>query len=187
MENSNTNNPDCGDDIRNRINRRRSKRKRNRKRCKHYAEEVEVKIMTLANGEGLPKPRYETDGAVCCDLSAAINEDIIIEPGRWATIPTGFCFEVPPGIGTFIFPRSGTAKNFGIKVLNSPGVVDWDYRGEIMVLLENVSEEPYTVQRGFRMAQMVFVRTLRVVFVGADTLSETQRDDQGFGSTGLGS
>jgi dUTP pyrophosphatase len=148
---------------------------------------VEVAIQRLAHAEGLPLPAYATDGAAGADLVAATaaGQGFIIAPGQWAMIPTGLMFAIPAGLEVQIRPRSGLAAKHAVTVLNSPGTIDSDYRGEIKILLINLGAEPFLVERGMRIAQMVVAPVLKAAFVEQVELSETGRGAGGFGSTGV--
>lgn len=147
---------------------------------------VSIGLVRLAHGEGLPLPRQQTAGAAGLDLAAAVGADEIVEiaPGAVAMIPTGLTIAVPPGFEAQIRPRSGLAARHGITVLNSPGTVDSDYRGEVKVLLINHGTAPFPVRRGERIAQMVVAPVSRVLFEERETLDATERGDGGHGSTG---
>lgn len=127
-----------------------------------------------------------TPGASGCDIAAAIEEDMTIPPGKRALIPTGLCFEIPPGFEVQVRCRSGLAAKHGVMVLNSPGTVDSDYRGEVKVILMNLGEEPFTVRRGDRIAQVVPVQVAADLdFKEEDSISPTKRGAGGFGHTGV--
>lgn len=146
---------------------------------------LEVKI--LDNGFGLPLPKYETEGAAGLDLFAATKEDTkIIIPSRKAEmIPTGIAISVPSGYEAQIRPRSGLAAKNGITVLNSPGTIDSDYRGEILVMLINHSNKDFEILRGMRIAQMVISKIEQFNLISVDRLDTTDRGKDGFGSTGI--
>ena len=130
-------------------------------------------------------PMRATDGSAGADLYACIEEDIVIKPGERKLIPTGIAIGIPyGGCGAFIFPRSSVSSKFGISLANCVGVVDSDYRGEIMVPLINHSSEPYTVKNGDRIAQMVIMPVILPDYIVCDELDETPRGNGGFGSTG---
>ena len=145
-----------------------------------------LRILRLPHSSGLPLPAYESAGAAGMDLRAAVPQDAPLEiaPGARALVPTGLIFEIPEGHEGQVRPRSGLALRHGITCLNSPGTVDSDYRGEIMVILANLGSEPFTVTRGLRIAQMVIAPVTRVDIVETGSLTETARGDGGFGSTG---
>ena len=145
-----------------------------------------VKLRRLPHGEGLDLPAYATPGASGFDLSAAISDKVncSLRPGERALIPTGFAFEVPPGHEMQVRPRSGHALKAGVMVVNSPGTVDSDFRGEVQVILYNSGNQPFIITRGMRIAQGVIAPTIRAEFVLADELSDTERGAGGYGSTG---
>jgi dUTP pyrophosphatase len=132
----------------------------------------------------LELPRYETSGAAGMDLKAFIDADVTIPPLGRAKIPTGLFIEVPAGYEAQVRPRSGLAARHGITILNAPGTVDSDYRGELEVILVNLGAEPFTLKNGDRIAQMVISPVIRVSLCETDSLSETGRGSGGFGSTG---
>ena len=146
---------------------------------------LEVKV--LENGFGLPLPKYETEGAAGLDLFAATKENkkILIAPNSAEMIPTGIAIAVPSGYEAQIRPRSGLAVKNGITVLNSPGTIDSDYRGEILVILINHSKKDFEVLRGMRIAQMVISKIEQFNLISVDELNTTDRGKDGFGSTGI--
>ncbi|GES42943.1 deoxyuridine 5'-triphosphate nucleotidohydrolase [Rhizobium dioscoreae] len=146
-----------------------------------------LNLVRLPHGEGLELPAYETKGAAGMDLRAAIDDGatLTIAPWNRILVPTGFVFEVPEGFEAQIRPRSGLAFKHGITCLNSPGTVDSDYRGEVKVLLANLSEEPFEITRGMRIAQMVIAPVMQVRIAEIAEISETTRGAGGFGSTGV--
>jgi dUTP pyrophosphatase len=148
------------------------------------SEPVTVCVRQLAHGEGLPLPGYESDGAAGMDLRAAVAEPVVLPQGGRAMIPTGLILELPPGYEAQVRPRSGLAARHGVTVLNSPGTVDSDYRGEVKVILINLGEEPFEVERGARIAQLVVQPVVRAGLRAAVELSTTARGTGGFGSTG---
>jgi dUTP pyrophosphatase len=141
-------------------------------------------VVRLPHGEGLPLPAYESSGAAGLDLVAAVDAPVVLRPGERALIPTGLVLELPEGFEGQVRPRSGLALRHGITVLNGPGTVDSDYRGEVKVLLVNLGERPFTVARGERIAQLVVARCERVTLVEAPAAASTRRGSGGFGSTG---
>ena len=147
---------------------------------------VKVEIRQLPHGEGLALPEYHSADAAGLDLLAAVPEDspLILSPGQRALVPTGLTIALPSGYEAQVRPRSGLASKHGVTVLNSPGTVDADYRGEIGVLLINHGTVPFSIQRGERIAQMVIAAVVRVELVPAAELSATKRGSAGFGSTG---
>ena len=150
------------------------------------SEAVKIDIRQLSHGEGLALPAYQSAHAAGVDLLAAVPEDapMILEPGKHALIPTGLTIALPPGYEAQVRPRSGLAAKHGVTVLNAPGTVDADYRGEIGVLLINHGEAPFPIRRGERIAQMVIAPVARAELVPAVSLSATDRGSGGFGSTG---
>jgi dUTP pyrophosphatase len=143
---------------------------------------TKIKIKKLSNE--VLTPKYETPGSSGMDIAAYINEDIIINSGDKALIPTGFSLSIPQGYEVQIRPRSGLAIKKGITILNTPGTIDSDYRGEIKVVLINLSKDKFTVQNGERIAQMVVCPIVQVSIEEVKELSETNRGIGGFGSTG---
>jgi dUTP pyrophosphatase len=147
---------------------------------------VEVAIQRLPHGADLPLPAYETAGSAGLDLLAAVSEDLNLQPGQRELVPSGIAIALPAGYEAQIRPRSGLAVKHGITLLNAPGTIDADYRGEIKVILANLGAEAFTVTRGMRIAQMVVAPVSRVVWSAAEALDETARGAGGFGSTGTG-
>jgi dUTP pyrophosphatase len=147
---------------------------------------VKVEIQTLPHGEGLALPAYQSTHAAGLDLLAAVPQDspLTLAPGQHALVPTGLLIALPPGYEAQVRPRSGLAAKHGVTVLNAPGTVDADYRGEIGVLLINHGSAPFAIRRGERIAQMVIAPVTRVELVAAAALSATERGSGGFGSTG---
>ena len=147
---------------------------------------ITLRFLRLPHGADLPLPSYHSAHASGLDLAAALGqiEPLTLAPGARALVPTGFVLELPPGCEAQIRPRSGLALKHGVTVLNSPGTVDADYRGEVMVLLVNLGAEPFTVARGDRIAQLVVARVAHVEVEAADDLAVTGRGQGGFGSTG---
>ena len=135
--------------------------------------------------EGAALPLYATEGAAAADISAFVPAPVTLHPGEQAAIPTGLSFEIPQGYEVQVRPRSGLALRSGITVLNSPGTIDSDYRGEVSVILMNLSGEDYTIFPGDRIAQIIPAPAVRLPFVKADALSPTARGEGGFGSTGV--
>lgn len=147
---------------------------------------VELRILRLPHAEGLPLPRYETESAAGLDLAAAVSEGapIVLAPGARALVPTGLVLQFPTGFEAQVRPRSGLALRHGVTVLNAPGTIDADYRGELKVLLVNLGEEPFAVTRGARIAQLVVAGVVRATPLETDTLDPSARGEGGFGSTG---
>jgi dUTP pyrophosphatase len=145
-----------------------------------------LRVRRLPHAEDLELPRYESEGAAGLDLKAANldNSPIVLDSFTRALVPTGLVLELPRGHEAQIRPRSGLALRHGITVLNSPGTIDADYRGEVMVLLVNLGAEPFTVRRGMRIAQLVIAPVARALLEDADDVGETGRAGGGFGSTG---
>jgi dUTP pyrophosphatase len=147
---------------------------------------VEIPIVQLDHAADLPLPHYHSDLAAGCDLLAAVATDLVIAPGRFAPVPTGIMIALPPGTEAQVRPRSGLAARAGVTVLNAPGTIDADYRGEITVLLINFGTEPFIVTRGARIAQLVVAPILRARWTQTQSLEATARGGGGFGSTGIG-
>jgi dUTP pyrophosphatase len=147
---------------------------------------VKVDIRQLPHGEGLALPAYQSADAAGLDLLAAVPEEtpLILAPGQRALVPTGLLIALPPGYEAQVRPRSGLAATQGVTVLNAPGTIDADYRGEIGVLLINHGDAPFPIRRGERIAQMVIAQVTRAELVPAASLSATDRGAGGFGSTG---
>jgi len=147
---------------------------------------IEVRVRRLPHGEGLPLPAYQSAHAAGLDLLAAVPADapVVIAPGERALIPTGIAMALPVGTEGQVRPRSGLALNHGVTVLNAPGTIDADYRGEIQVILVNFGGDSFTVERGARIAQLVIARTMQAKFCEDANLDETTRGVGGFGSTG---
>lgn len=145
---------------------------------------VTVNIQRLDHGAGLPLPAYATDDSAGVDLPAAISGERILPPGGRELVPTGFSIALPRGYEAQVRPRSGLALRAGVTVLNSPGTIDADYRGEIGVILINLGSEPFVIRRGERIAQLVVAPVARVAWRESGELSESTRGAGGFGSTG---
>lgn len=150
------------------------------------ANTVRIGIKRLTHGEGLPLPGYQTAGAAGIDLFAALppGAKIVLEPGGRHLVPTGIALDIPPSHEAQVRPRSGLARDYGVTVLNAPGTVDSDYRGEIGVLLINLGDEPFEIVRGARIAQLVVAPFSKAILMETGELSATQRQANGFGSTG---
>lgn len=146
---------------------------------------IPVLVKTLAHADGLPLPSYATEGAAGLDLLAAVADPMIIAPGERCLVPTGLTIALPPGYELQIRPRSGLALRSGIVLPNSPGTIDEDYRGEIQVIVMNLGQEPFTVQRGARIAQAVLAPVSKLAWQPVDDLDLTARGTGGFGSTGV--
>lgn len=148
-------------------------------------DDIHVALKPLPHAVGLKLPTYATSQSAGMDLTAALEEAVDLEPGQRALIPTGLAIALPRGFEAQIRPRSGLAINHGVTVLNTPGTIDADYRGEIKVILINLGHEPFTVQRGMRIAQMVVERHTHVNWSVVEELeSNEERGEGGFGSTG---
>lgn len=145
---------------------------------------IDVAVQRLAHGEDLPLPTYASELAAGADLVAAVTAPVTLAPGQRALIPTGIAIALPLGFEAQIRPRSGLAANHGVTVLNAPGTVDADYRGEVKVILANLGEAAFTIERGMRIAQMVLARVETARFQAVADLPETARGAGGFGSTG---
>ena len=145
---------------------------------------VEVALLRLPHALDLPLPAYQSEDAAGLDLLAAVEETMILPPLGRALVPTGLAIALPSGYEAQVRPRSGLAAKHGVTVLNSPGTIDADYRGEIKVILINLSDTPFTIGRGERIAQMVIAPVSRARLVETEALDATIRGDGGFGSTG---
>ncbi len=148
-------------------------------------EPLDIEIAREPGAEDLPLPAYETEHAAGMDLRAAVAAPVVIAPGGRALIPTGLRIAVPPGFEAQVRPRSGLALKKGITLPNSPGTIDADYRGELCVILLNLGDEPFAVNRGDRIAQLVIAPVVRVRWASVEGLSGTRRGDGGFGHTGV--
>jgi dUTP pyrophosphatase len=145
---------------------------------------IELRIERLPHAEGLALPEYQTPGSSGMDLRAALGEPVVIESGGRALIPTGLKIDIPAGYEGQVRTRSGLAASRGVAVLNSPGTIDADYRGEVKVILINLGEDPVTIERGDRIAQLVIAPVAHVTIAEVVEVGETTRGDGGFGSTG---
>ncbi len=152
----------------------------------HSGRSTAIRVQRLPHAEGLPLPQYQTEHAAGMDLIAALAEDetIFLPMGERALIPTGLIMAIPPGFEGQIRPRSGIALSYGVTVLNSPGTIDADYRGEVKVLLVNLGLETFTIERGTRVAQLVIAPVVRASFELVTELADSARGGGGFGSTG---
>jgi dUTP pyrophosphatase len=144
-----------------------------------------VHLTQLNNATDLPVPHYQTEHSAGVDLYAAVEQDTILAAGTWKLIPTGIAVAIPEGHEGQVRPRSGLALKHGIGMLNAPGTIDADYRGEIGIILFNFSETAFTIKRGDRIAQMVFAKLLHAKLEKVQALSETRRGAGGFGHTGV--
>ncbi|HKI05365.1 MAG TPA: dUTP diphosphatase [Thermoanaerobaculia bacterium] len=147
---------------------------------------MRVRIKRLPAARDLPLPSHGSPGSAGFDLRAALDEEVVIRPGERLLVPTGVVLEIPAGWEGQVRPRSGLALRHGIGIVNAPGTIDSDYRGEVAVILVNLSEAPFSLNRGDRIAQLVFARVEAVEWEEADTLEDSGRGSGGFGSTGLG-
>lgn len=143
-----------------------------------------IRIPVTALRPGITLPAYQSEGAAGMDLAAALDKPVELAPGEFRLVPCGFAIAVPPGFEAQVRPRSGLAAKHGVTVLNGPGTIDSDYRGEVKVILINHGREPFVVTPGMRVAQMVVARVARVEWDVADALPETARGEGGFGHTG---
>ena len=149
------------------------------------SDRLVVEIVQLGNASGLPVPHYQTEHSAGVDLYAAVEQDVVIEPGKWKLVPTGIAAAIPEGCEGQVRPRSGLALKHGIGMLNGPGTIDADYRGEIGVILFNFGDSSFRICRGDRIAQMVVARVVRASFCVVDGLTQTRRGSGGFGHTGV--
>lgn len=145
-----------------------------------------IQLAKLPHAADLPLPAYQTDGAAGMDLMAALSEDIILKAGQFTAIPTGLTIALPKGYEAQIRPRSGLAFKWGVTVLNSPGTIDCDYRGEIKIALINHGSEAVTISHAMRIAQMIISPVIQAQWQETDQLDSTDRGTDGFGSTGTG-
>jgi dUTP pyrophosphatase len=145
---------------------------------------LNAKVKRLPHGQGLPLPQYMTEHSAGMDLYAAVTEDTTIDPGGWKLIPTGISIALPDGFEAQVRPRSGLALKQGVSVLNTPGTIDADYRGEVGVILMNHSKQNLIIKRGDRIAQMIINKIEKITFEEVAELPETDRGAGGFGHTG---
>lgn len=145
---------------------------------------LKVPIHKLPGNEDLPLPGYQTEHSVAMDLHAAVREPLVLEPSEIGMVPCGFAIAVPDGYEAQIRPRSGLAAKYGVMVVNSPGTIDSDYRGEVKVILLNHGTEPFVIERGMRIAQMLIAPVPKVEWQSVEELPETTRGTGGFGHTG---
>jgi dUTP pyrophosphatase len=146
---------------------------------------LRIRVRRLPHSEGLPLPARASEGSAGFDLRAAVTDPLELTPGGRALVPTGLVLELPPGCEGQVRPRSGLAVRHGVTLINSPGTIDSDYRGELRVALVNLGTEPFTVRRGDRIAQLVVARLAEIEWQEAADLATSDRGDGGFGSTGL--
>jgi dUTP diphosphatase len=151
------------------------------------SDPITIPLLRLPNGDGLPLPSYATPAAAGLDLMAALPADLVLVPGARALVGTGIAIALPAEFEAQVRPRSGLALKVGVTVLNSPGTIDADYRGEIGVVLVNLGDSPYTVRRGDRIAQLVVAPVARAAWQATDRLPPSERAAGGFGSTGSSS
>jgi len=145
---------------------------------------INVLIKRLPNGLDLPLPSYQSNQAAGMDLYAALKEELVLAPGSYTLIPSGIAIHLPKNFEAQIRPRSGLAAKFGITVLNTPGTIDSDYRGEIKVIIINLGQENYTIQHGDRIAQMIIKPVIQANIILSEILPDSERGSSGFGSTG---
>lgn len=145
---------------------------------------LRVQITREPGTEDIPLPQYETDHAAGMDVRAAVTEPVTLQPGERTLVPTGLRIALPAGFEAQIRPRSGLAIKHGLSLLNSPGTIDADYRGEIRIIIANLGQEPYTIERGDRIAQMIIAPVTRAEWDVVSELQDTARGEGGFGSTG---
>ncbi len=145
---------------------------------------AEVKVVRMAHARGLALPAYASEGAAGMDVLAAVEADVALAPGARAAIPTGLMMAVPRGHEMQVRARSGLALKEGLAVLNAPGTIDSDYRGEVKIILANLGDRPFTIPRGMRIAQLVLAPFVRAEWAETQNLDETARGEGGFGSTG---
>jgi dUTP pyrophosphatase len=146
---------------------------------------MKLRVQRLPEGEGLPLPRYMTEHAAGMDLCAAVEGEVTLAPGETRLVPTGFRIAVPVGYEAQVRPRSGLAARHGVTLLNAPGTVDADYRGQVCVVVVNHGREPFVIRRGDRIAQMVIAPVVRVEVEEVAELDDTARSEGGFGHTGV--
>jgi dUTP pyrophosphatase len=145
---------------------------------------IVIPIKRLGNAPDIPLPTYQSNGAVGMDLHAAVSEDVDLHPGTIAFIPCGFAVAIPEGYEGQVRPRSGLSGKHGVTVINSPGTIDSDFRGEVKALLINLGTEPFTIKRGMRIAQMLVLPVPKIEWQEVTELPATRRDSGGFGHTG---
>ena len=145
---------------------------------------IDIQVKRLAGSEDLPLPEYMSNNAAGMDVSAAVEEEVILAPGERQLIPTGLIFSIPQGYEGQVRPRSGLALHNGITLLNSPGTIDADYRGEVKIIIANMGEREFRIKRGDRIAQVVFCPVMRARLEFVEELDETTRGKGGFGHSG---
>ncbi len=146
--------------------------------------QVKIQIQYLPHGQGLDSPHYASAHAVGADLRAALDKEVVLRPGEHALIPAGFAMALPVGFEAQVRPRSGLALKHGITVLNTPGTIDADYRGEVGIILINLGQHSFRIQRGDRIAQMIIAPVIQAIWHETGVLDATQRGSGGFGSSG---
>ena len=146
---------------------------------------IPIKITRLKGNKDLPLPEYESEGSSGMDIRAAVKEPVLLKPGETCLIPTGLSVSVPPGYEAQMRPRSGLALHHGVGMVNAPGTIDSDYRGEIGIIMINWGNEPFTIRRGDRIAQMIISKVYRAELSEVDALDTTSRGQGGFGHTGV--
>ncbi|MEE4111381.1 MAG: dUTP diphosphatase [Desulfobacteraceae bacterium] len=150
----------------------------------HPSPSIELLRLDPEKNQDIPLPRYMTAQSSGMDICAALSDDLVLEPGRLSLVPTGFAMALPDGFEAQIRPRSGLAVKHGISIINAPGTIDADYRGEVKIALINLGQEPVTLKRGDRIAQMVIQQVCRVRINVVEQLNDTDRSAGGFGHTG---
>jgi len=148
-------------------------------------DKLAVKIKRLEDSNDMPLPSYGSEGSSGMDIRASVKEPVVLKPGEIRLIPTGLTVSIPRGYEGQIRPRSGLALKYGIGIVNSPGTIDSDYRGEICIIIINWGEQPFTIRRGDRIAQMVMAKVFRADIIEVDELDYTQRGVGGFGHSGI--
>ena len=146
---------------------------------------IPIGMKRLPHAEDLPLPQYQSEGASGMDVRAAVSETMRVEPGQIALVSTGICLSIPPGFEGQVRPRSGLALKHGICLLNSPGTIDSDYRGEIKIILINLGQENFIIENGARIAQLIIAPVAKANFIRNQDLDDTGRSQGGFGSTGI--
>ncbi len=147
-------------------------------------DKIKLQVKRLAGADDMPLPQYMTPHAAGMDIFAAVEHELVLNPGERTLIPTGIAIALPPGFEAQIRPRSGMAINYGICILNAPGTIDADYRGEVKVIVANLGKEPVSIKRGDRIAQMVINRVIQGEWAVVEELPQSERNDGGFGHTG---
>jgi dUTP pyrophosphatase len=148
-------------------------------------QEIKIRISRISNDvHDIPLPKYATDGSSGMDIYAAVPNDVMMQPGDTMLVPSGFKIEIPPGFEAQVRPRSGLALKHGIGILNAPGTIDSDYRGEVGVILTNFGKKEFTIKRGDRIAQLVIMPVTKAAWVEVPDINETTRGSGGFGHTG---